>query len=35
MLGDDFELEFQDGTLWLEASSGEEIWELFSSRRRR
>lgn len=30
MLGDDFELEFQDGTLWLEASSGEEIWSLFS-----
>ncbi len=30
MLGDDFELEFEDGTLWLEAESGEEIWELFS-----
>jgi len=30
MLGDDFELEFEDGTLWLEADSGEEIWELFS-----
>lgn len=30
MLGDHFELEFQDGTLWLEASSGEEIWTLFS-----
>ena len=30
MLGDDFELEFEDGTLWLEASSGEEIWNLFS-----
>jgi SAM-dependent methyltransferase len=30
MLGDDFELEFEDGTLWLEAGSGEEIWELFS-----
>jgi SAM-dependent methyltransferase len=30
MLGDDFELEFEDGTLWLEASSGEEIWTLFS-----
>jgi len=30
MLGDDFELEFQDGTLWLEAASGEEIWTLFS-----
>jgi ubiquinone/menaquinone biosynthesis C-methylase UbiE len=30
MLGDDFELEFEDGTLWLEAESGEEIWTLFS-----
>jgi ubiquinone/menaquinone biosynthesis C-methylase UbiE len=30
MLGEDFELEFEDGTLWLEASSGEEIWTLFS-----
>jgi SAM-dependent methyltransferase len=30
MLGDDFELEFEDGTLWLEAASGEEIWSLFS-----
>ena len=30
MLGDDFDLEFEDGTLWLEAESGEEIWELFS-----
>jgi ubiquinone/menaquinone biosynthesis C-methylase UbiE len=30
MLGDDFELEFEDGTLWLEADSGEEIWQLFS-----
>jgi ubiquinone/menaquinone biosynthesis C-methylase UbiE len=30
MLGEDFELEFEDGTLWLEASSGEEIWKLFS-----
>lgn len=30
MLGDDFELEYEDGTLWLEAGSGEEIWELFS-----
>src|ERR1051326_918331 len=25
-----FELEFEDGTLWLEADSGEEIWKLFS-----
>jgi SAM-dependent methyltransferase len=30
MLGDDFELEYEDGTLWLEAASGEEIWKLFS-----
>ena len=31
MLGDDFELEFSDGTLWIDAGSGEEIWELFST----
>jgi SAM-dependent methyltransferase len=31
MLGEAFELEFEDGTLWLEAGSGEEIWELFST----
>ena len=30
MLGDDFELEFEDGTLWLEADTAEEIWTLFS-----
>jgi ubiquinone/menaquinone biosynthesis C-methylase UbiE len=30
MLGEDFELEFEDGTLWLDAASGEEIWKLFS-----
>ncbi|HZQ83008.1 MAG TPA: methyltransferase domain-containing protein [Gaiellaceae bacterium] len=30
MLGEDFELEFEDGTLWLDADSGEEIWKLFS-----
>jgi SAM-dependent methyltransferase len=30
MLGEDFELDFEDGTLWLEASSAEQIWELFS-----
>jgi ubiquinone/menaquinone biosynthesis C-methylase UbiE len=30
MLGEEFELEFEDGTLWLEAESGEEIWKLFS-----
>jgi SAM-dependent methyltransferase len=31
MLADGFELDFEDGTLWLEASDGEEIWELFST----
>jgi len=31
MLAEEFELEFEDGTLWLEAESGEEIWELFST----
>ena len=31
MLGEEFELEFVDGTLWIDADSGEEIWELFSS----
>jgi SAM-dependent methyltransferase len=30
MLGEHFELEFEDGTLWLEADSGEEVWKLFS-----
>ena len=35
MLGDDFELEYEDGTLWLEAESGEEIWKLFWSRHHR
>jgi SAM-dependent methyltransferase len=30
MLGDDFELEFDDGTLWIDASSPEDVWELFS-----
>jgi SAM-dependent methyltransferase len=30
MLGEDFELEFEDGTLWLEADSAEDIWTLFS-----
>ncbi len=30
MLGEEFELEFDDGTVWLEAESGEEIWSLFS-----
>ena len=31
MLGDDFELEYEDGTLWLEAASADELWELFST----
>jgi SAM-dependent methyltransferase len=31
MLGDDFELDFVDGTLWIDAASGEELWELFST----
>ncbi len=31
MLGEDFELEFSDGTLWIDAGSGEEVWELFST----
>lgn len=31
MLGEHFELEFDDGTLWLEADDAEEIWELFAS----
>jgi SAM-dependent methyltransferase len=30
MLGGDFELEYDDGTLWIEVASGEELWELFS-----
>jgi SAM-dependent methyltransferase len=30
MLGEDFELDFSDGTLWIDAGSGEEVWELFS-----
>jgi ubiquinone/menaquinone biosynthesis C-methylase UbiE len=30
MLGEEFELEFEDGTLWLEAEDGEELWEVFS-----
>ncbi|MEI8104632.1 MAG: class I SAM-dependent methyltransferase [Actinomycetes bacterium] len=31
MLGEDFELEFEDGTLWIDTDSGEELWELFST----
>ena len=30
MLGEDFELEYEDGTLWIEAESAEEVWQLFS-----
>ena len=35
MLGDDFELEFEDGTLWLEAGSGRRSGSSSRSRRRR
>jgi SAM-dependent methyltransferase len=31
MLGEDFELDFHDGTLWIEAESAEDVWELFST----
>jgi SAM-dependent methyltransferase len=31
MLGEEFELEFVDGTLWIDAETGEEVWDLFSS----
>jgi SAM-dependent methyltransferase len=31
MLGEEFELEFDDGTLWLDAESGEELWLIFST----
>ena len=30
MLGEDFELDFEDGTLWLDVESGEDLWQLFS-----
>ena len=30
-LGEDFELDFVDGTLTFDAASAEEVWELFSS----
>jgi SAM-dependent methyltransferase len=30
MFGDNFELDFEDGTLWLDVESGEELWELFA-----
>ena len=31
MLGDDFELDFHDGALSIDASSGEQLWKLFST----
>jgi SAM-dependent methyltransferase len=31
MLGEHFELDFHDGTLWIDSSSGEELWEFFST----
>jgi ubiquinone/menaquinone biosynthesis C-methylase UbiE len=31
MLAEDFELDFHDGSLWIDASSGEELWELVST----
>jgi SAM-dependent methyltransferase len=31
MLGEHFELDFHDGTLWVDAASGQELWELFST----
>jgi SAM-dependent methyltransferase len=31
MLGDQFELDYHDGTLWLSADSGQDVWELFST----
>jgi hypothetical protein len=31
MLGEDFELDFVDGTLTFEAADAEEVWELFAS----
>jgi SAM-dependent methyltransferase len=31
MLGEEFELELDDGALWLEADSGEDLWEAFSA----
>ena len=30
MLGEDFELDFEDGTLWLDGESGEDLWQIFS-----
>jgi len=31
MLGEDFDLDLQDGKLWIEADSGEAVWELAST----
>ncbi len=31
MLGEDFELEVEDRVFYVEAESGEGVWELFSS----
>jgi SAM-dependent methyltransferase len=31
MLGEEFELDFVDGTLTIEAASADELWELFST----
>jgi ubiquinone/menaquinone biosynthesis C-methylase UbiE len=31
MLAEDFELEFHDGSIWIETDSGEELWELVST----
>ena len=30
MLGEGFELDFEDGTLWLDVATGEDLWQLFS-----
>jgi SAM-dependent methyltransferase len=30
MFAEDFELDFEDGTLWLDVESGEDLWQLFS-----
>jgi SAM-dependent methyltransferase len=30
MLGEEFELDFEDGTLWLDVESGEDLWQIFS-----
>jgi SAM-dependent methyltransferase len=30
MLGEAFELDYEDGTLWIDVESGEDLWDLFS-----